>query len=373
MSQPPNDPFYNAPTQNAGFSQLGPGPNYSPQSGYQQSGYPPAQGPMSQPGFPPPSGSYPQQGAAPNYPPAQGPMSQPGFPPPGGFPQQGSAPNYPPAQGPMSQPGFPQQGSAPTYPSQQPSWPGSFPPPQGPASYPGLPGQQGFPPPAGGYPQGQDQYGSPPSWPNLTQPPEGPRKSKKGLITIISIVVVLVLILGGIGAAFALRSRGTTANAPTPTAQNTPATNGVTPAATTPAANTTPSTGTSGQLNQPIQAGNWVVTVTHVTATTVSALPPKPGDAYLEITLTLKNTSATTQLVSSLLQFSLTDANGGKYDEALTDTNIHRTPDGNVNAGQTLNAQIAYEVPQTQHNFVLSFEYNLINGSNATVTWQLSA
>ena len=339
MSQPPNDPFYNAPTQNAGFSQLGSGPNYSPQAGY-----PPPQGPMSQPGFPPPAGGYPQQGAA---------------------------PTYPPAQGPMSQPGFSQQGSAPTYPSQQPSWPGSFPPPQGPASYPGLPGQQGFPPPAGGYPQGQS---APPSWPNLTQPPEGPKKSKKGLIAIISIVVVLVLVLGGIGAAFALRSRGSTANSTTPTTQNTPATNGVTPAATTPSANnTTPSTGTSGQLNQPIQAGNWVVTVTHVTATTASALPPKPGDAYLEITLTLKNTAATTQLVSSLLQFSLTDANGGKYDEALTDTNIHRTPDGNVNAGQTLNAQIAYEVPQTQHNFVLSFEYNLINGSNATVTWQLSA
>ncbi len=354
MNQPPNDP-YNAPTQNAGFSELGAGPNYPPQSGY-----PPAQGPMSQPGFPPPGNYYPQQGSAPAYPSTQGPMSQPGFPPPsGGF-----------QQGPMSQPGFPQQGSAPNYP-QQPSWPGSFPQPQGPASYPGLP-PQNFPPPGGNYPQAQGQYGSPPSWPNMAQPPEGPKKSNKGLIAIISIVVVLVLILGGIGAAFALRSRGTTANSPTPTTQNTPATNGVTPAATTPAGSTTPSTGTSGQLNQPVQAGNWVVTITHVTTTTASTLPPKPGNTYLEITLSLKNTAATTQLVSSLLQFSLADTNGGKYDEALTDTNIHHPPDGNVNAGQTLNAQLAYEVPQSQHNFVLSFEYNLLQGSNAIVTWQLS-
>jgi flagellar basal body-associated protein FliL len=206
----------------------------------------------------------------------------------------------------------------------------------------------------------------------LTQPPEGPKKSNKGPIAIISIVVVLVLILVGVLAAFALRSSNPTVNTPTPTVQNTPTTNGVTPAPTQPPAGNTPSTGTSGSLNQPVQAGNWVVTVTHVTATTSSALPPKAGNTYLEINLTLKNTSATTQLVSSLLQFSLIDASGGKYDEALTDTNIHQPPDGNVNAGQTLNAQLAYEVPQSQHTFVLSFNYGLIEGNNSNVTWQLS-
>jgi len=240
-------------------------------------------------------------------------------------------------------------------------------------SYPGQPAQ-GFPPPAG-YPQGQqsqEQYGAAPSWPNLTQPPEGPKKSNKGPIAIISIVVVLILILVGVLAAFALSSRGTTANTPTPTAQNTPTTSGLTPAATQPPTGNTPSSGTAGSLNQPIQAGNWVVIVTHVTATTSSALPPKAGNTYLEISLSLKNTSATTQLVSSLLQFSLIDASGGKYDEALTDTNIHQPPDGNVNAGQTLTAQLAYEVPQSQHSFVLSFNYGLIEGNNATVTWQLS-
>lgn len=280
-------------------------------------------------------------------------MSQPGFPPAGNYyPQQGPAPTYPPQQ------------------PSQPSWPGTYPQPQGPVSYPGQPAP-GFVPP-GGYPQGpqsQDQFGAPPSWPNPTQPPESPKKSNKGVIAIISIIVVLVLILGGIGAAFALRSRGATANSPTPVTQNTPTTSGVTPAAT---AGNTPSSGTSGNLNQPVQAGNWVVTITHVSATTASALPPKAGSTYLEITLTLKNTSATTQLVSSLLQFSLIDANRGKYDEALTDTNIHQPPDGNVNAGQTLNAQLAYEVPQTLHNFVLSFNYGLIEGNNATVTWQLA-
>jgi flagellar basal body-associated protein FliL len=206
----------------------------------------------------------------------------------------------------------------------------------------------------------------------MTQPPQGPKKSNKGLIAIISIIVVVVLIIGGVGAALAMHSKSNTANTPSPTA--TTATNGVTPtvAATQPTSST-PSTGTTGTLNQPIQAGtDWVVTVTHVTATTNSDLPPKAGDTYLEITLSLKNISATQQLVSSLLQFSLVDSTGGKYEEALTDTNVTKTPDGNVDAGQTLNAQLAYEVPQTQHNFVLSFDYGLIDGSDSSVNWQLS-
>lgn len=342
MNQPPNDPYYNAPTEGAGYPQPGSMP-----------GYPPTQA-ASQPGFPPQSGPYPQQPSAPNYPPTQGPMSQPGFPPPSGpYPQQPSAPNYPPAQGPMSQPGFPQQPGA--YP-QQGSGP-TYLPPQGPPSYPGYP------------PQGQ----VPPAWPNMAQPPQGPKKSNKGLIAIISIIVVLVLIVGGVAAALAMRSKGNTANT-TATPTSTAATNGTTPtAAATQPGNSTPSTGTSGTLNQPVQAGtDWVITVTKVAANSSGDFPPKAGDTYLEITMSLKNVSATKMVVSSLLQFSLVDSVGGKYDEALTDTNVTKTPDGDVEAGQTLDAQLAYEVPQSQHNFVLAFDYGLLSGSDANVTWQLS-
>ena len=316
MSQSPNDPYYNAPTEGAGYPLQGPAPNYPPNQA------------AGQPSFPPPPGPYPQQGSAPNYP------------PPPAYPQQGSAPTYPP------QPGtYPQ--ATPPYPPQS-SWPGSYPPP----------------------PQGQEPYGGiPPYMP----PPQGPKKSNTGLIAIISIIVVVVLILAGVGVAFAVRANNNTANAPTPTPAAT-ATSGVTPTPTaTLPTSTTPGTTTSGTLNQPVQAGtDWVVTVTNVTATTNSDLPPKAGNTYLEITLTLKNVSATTQLVSSLLQFSLADTNGAKYDESLTDTNITKTPDGNVAAGQTLNAQLAYEVPQSQHHFVLGFDYGLIDGSDSTVTWQLN-
>jgi flagellar basal body-associated protein FliL len=213
----------------------------------------------------------------------------------------------------------------------------------------------------------------------MAQPPQAPKKSKKGLITVISVIVVVVLLLAGVGAVLALRSKGSTAHTAstsTPTTHNTPTTSGVTPAATQPAGGTTPSTGSngsSGSVGQPVQAGsNWVVTITHVKATTSSAFPPKAGNTYLEISLTLKNVSATKQIVSSLLQFNLTGSGGSKYTEALTDTNIHQPPDGDIKAGQTLNAQMAFEVPQAQHSFVLTFEYGLTDGSGAATTWPIT-
>jgi flagellar basal body-associated protein FliL len=201
-------------------------------------------------------------------------------------------------------------------------------------------------------------------------PPQRQKKSKRGLTVLTSIVVVLAVIIAGAGTLFALHLRSTAQTKNTPKAQVTSTANGSTPISTL------PGSGTTGSLNQPLQAGdNWVVTVTHIATTTASDFPPSTGHTYLEITLTLKNASATPQIVASLLQFTLADANGGKYNEAAAitkDTNIHQTPDGTVKAGQTLSAQLSYMVPQSQHTFVLSFAYNLIDGGSSSVTWSLS-
>src|SRR5262249_15218299 len=110
-------------------------------------------------------GQYPQQVSSPNYPPYPlnaGPVSQPGFSsPPQGYSQQGAVPNYPGQPGP---------------------------------GYPGQP-QQGFPP------QQPGPYGGPSAWPNMAQPPRAPKKTNMALI-ITSIILVLVLLIGG-GATFA--------------------------------------------------------------------------------------------------------------------------------------------------------------------------
>lgn len=87
----------------------------------------------------------------------------------------------------------------------------------------------------------------------------------------------------------------------------------------------------------------------------------------------MKNVSAKIQPVSSLVQFTLNDANGQNHQESLTDSNVHQPADADVPVGKTLNAQIAYEVPASQHSFTLTFDYGLVDGSNASVSWQINA
>jgi flagellar basal body-associated protein FliL len=196
-------------------------------------------------------------------------------------------------------------------------------------------------------------------------PPSASKKANKKSGVLVSIVVILALLVASGGTLFALHLRSTVQSKKTPTVQAT-----ASPTAT-------PVVSTTGTLNQPLQAGeNWVVTVTRVTTTTNSDFPPQTGYTYLEISLSLKNVSATPQMLASLLQFTFTGASGKKYNEAAAitkDTNIQQTPDGTINSGQTLKAQLSYLVPQAQHTFTLSFAYDLIEGGSSTVTWQLNA
>lgn len=201
--------------------------------------------------------------------------------------------------------------------------------------------------------------------PTPPAPPSAPKKANKKSGVLVSIVVILALLVASGGTLFALHLRSTVQSKKTPTVQATAS------------STATPVVSTTGTLNQPLQAGeNWVVTVTKVTTTTNSDFPPQTGYTYLEISLSLKNVSATPQMLASLLQFTFTDASGKKYNEAAAitkDTNIQQTPDGTVNSGQTLKAQLSYLVPQAQHTFTLSFAYDLIEGGSSTVTWQLTA
>jgi len=200
--------------------------------------------------------------------------------------------------------------------------------------------------------------------PTPPAPPSAPKKANRKSGVLVSIVVILALLVASGGTLFALHLRSTVQSKKTPTVQATAA------------STATPVVSTTGTLNQPLQAGeNWVVTVTKVTTTTNSDFPPQTGYTYLEISLSLKNVSATPQMLASLLQFTFTDANGKKYNEAVAitkDTNIQQTPDGTLNSGQTLKAQLSYLVPQSQHTFTLSFVYDLIEGGSSAVTWQLN-
>lgn len=115
------------------------------------------------------------------------------------------------------------------------------------------------------------------------------------------------------------------------------------------------------------------MTVTSVHANVNSDYPPKKGDTYLEISLTLKNVSPNTQFVSSMIEFTLTDSSGGQYTESVNDTYTRQAVDGHLTMNQALNGQVAYEVPQTRHHFVLTFHYGLPDGSSDAASWNISA
>ncbi len=356
MSQPPDDPLYRASNEHANDpaqqrADQAPG-SARPASA---SNYPgrqdpsPNYGPMSQPGFP-------QQ----SYQPEQGSRGQSGFPPqsyqPGSLLQEYQANQRSGGQQGFAGQGSPQQRSAPVYAGQQSAQTA------GPASLPGpgtLPKHYNFPTTGrdNAVGQGVSVHDLPTSRLNPTSTPPAKKRLRVG--RLLALVLVLVLLVGGgVGAVVFLRHSNvkpkTTVHA-TATATSTPADGGV------------------GSVGQPLQAGaNWVMTVTSVHASTSSDYAPKKGDTYLEISLTLKNVSPNTQFVSSMIEFTLADSGGGQYSESVNDTYTRQAVDGHLTMNQALNGQVAYEIPQSQHHFVLTFHYGLPDGSSDSASWNIS-
>jgi hypothetical protein len=412
MNQPPDDDFYNSSTDNTQLApqqQSGQAPDYPqwPQAtpdnhlalrgsanppDIEQLDFPQAN-PARQPGFgsPKPARAGGQPGPAPQSFAARELIDQ-------GNPNQPRLPNFPPPTGPISQPGFsaanrspedlyatqaapqtvynPPSGNPPPWQQQQPGAFARQPQPNPVSWQQQQPGTPVYPQPnpapwnqqqPGVSVQQAQQSGSIADWPTQAQPQPSAGAKKPRLLLIIGLIVLTLLVIGG--GTFELVAHKNSSPTATPITHSTSTAN-----KGTPTTQPTASKSAFNSIGTPVQAGNdWIVTISSARTTSASLIAPNAGSTYLEMHLTLKNISTRTITIVSLLEFSLTDASGHRYNETATDTNLRRPPDGNVNARQTLDAQLAYEVPKNQHTFILTFAYGLSSGSGASVSWKLTA
>lgn len=112
----------------------------------------------------------------------------------------------------------------------------------------------------------------------------------------------------------------------------------------------------------------YIVTVNSVTTSNGDDFSkPKSGNTFLIVDVSIKNVSSKEQNLSSLLQFTLKDSSGQKYDETILTGAT--APDGKLAAGDVVKGQLPYEVPTAQHGFTLAFEADII--SSGQTFWDL--
>ncbi|GHO70861.1 hypothetical protein KSC_097530 [Ktedonobacter sp. SOSP1-52] len=277
------------------------------------------------------------------------------------YPQYPQPPYQPPYQG--SQPDYPPQAPYAPYPPQ--------PDPQAPySSYSPQSGQhEPYPP----YPQPEMQapyspYAPQPGYPPYPQQP--PKKSGlgKGLV-IGGVVLLLVLVACGVISAFAFRASNaiTSATSTATTSSNNDTNTGSTP-------DTNQSSGGSKHytVGQTVKTGDtWEVTVNSVkTSNGEDYLKPDDGNIFIIINVTTHNISAKEQIISSLLNFRLREADGTEAKSAFLSSSVSNPPDGKVATGDKIRGDLVYQVPANQKQFTFLFDNDIME-SGQTI-WDIN-
>jgi hypothetical protein len=123
-------------------------------------------------------------------------------------------------------------------------------------------------------------------------------------------------------------------------------------------------------VGKPYDTGDWQVTVNGTSTSMGSDFEQaKAGNQYLVVHVTLKNTSGSVQMASSLGMWSLKDSTGQTYTETFL-SSAKSAPDGKVAVGGTIAGDLVYEVPANQHTYTIQFTPDL--GSDTLIEWNLN-
>lgn len=174
------------------------------------------------------------------------------------------------------------------------------------------------------------------------------RQSFRMLLPLLSLLGVLALVIMACG--------GSSANAGT-----TVATSG---------SNTSSSNSSKHfKVGDQVKVGNtFIVTINSFKTSKGDEFDkPKSGNVFVVVDLTIKNVSNEEQDISTLLQCTLKDSTGQKYDETFLSNATD--PGGKLAAGDVVKGQIPYEVSASQHDFTFAFEADIVSGGQTI--WDL--
>ena len=124
------------------------------------------------------------------------------------------------------------------------------------------------------------------------------------------------------------------------------------------------------KLGDIVDIGSFILVVNGVESSSGSDfVKPAEGNEFVVVDLSLENKLDESVVVSSLIQMSLKDATGQKYDVNILASAAGgaSTPDGELAPGEKLRGQVAFEVPSDAEALVFVFDPSIIGTGRAFV------
>jgi hypothetical protein len=185
-------------------------------------------------------------------------------------------------------------------------------------------------------------------------------KNMKNKLTLLGLILLIIGILSACGS---------TDNTSTSLASGSTTKNTSSQATPTPTP-TQPPVAKKNAIGTPVTIDGWKVTINSVKDSQGSTYAAPQHGTFLEIDVTVENTTSSPINVSSLISFTLKDSSGQKYTEAITDTNAGTPPNGTVGAGDKLRGVIAYDVAKGQK---FTFSVQPLITSNDLASWDVQS
>ncbi|MDR3547744.1 MAG: DUF4352 domain-containing protein [Candidatus Pacebacteria bacterium] len=120
-----------------------------------------------------------------------------------------------------------------------------------------------------------------------------------------------------------------------------------------------------------VKIGDSILTVNKVSVTQGGEfLKPDAGDEFVNLNITIQNTSNTSQYVTTLGQMFIKDSGGNSYQVTTTDVteqNISNDLDGQVIADSKRTGWVGFEVPAEDKGLQFQYQASEFGGNTVTV------